>query len=256
MDESKTYNVGAFAQMAGVTVRTLHFYDEAGLLKPSRAGSSQRRQYYQADLLRLQQILTLKRLGFSLQEIEGLLDSPTYNVSQSLRIQRDALAQQIGQLQSAYFALSKTLETLDAGHGIDWEQVTAIIQGLSDIDKAQWMRRYYREEDWDWLRERAIRMTPEQVELGASAWEDLYRDFRECRRLPPDHPDVQVLAERMHKLGAMFTEGRPEIEEALGKLYSDVTQLPEVLRPPGYDQDLQNFMFQALLIYRQKGDTK
>ena len=254
MTDSKTYSVGAFAQLAGVTVRTLHFYDEAGLLKPSRQMGNQRRQYQQADLLRLQQILTLKRLGFSLQEIESLLDSPTYDVSQSLRIQRDAVAQQIGQLQSAYYALTRTIEAVEAGQAIDWRQVTAIIQALSDPDKNQWMQRYYREEDWDWLRDRAMTMTPEQVELGARAWEDLYTGFRAVRHLPPEHPDVQTLAERMHQLGAMFTEGRPEIEESLGKLYSDVSQIPEALFPEGHDQDLQDFMRQALLIYRQKGE--
>lgn len=252
MNDSKTYTVGAFAAMAGVTVRTLHFYDEAGLLKPSRQIGNQRRQYQQADLLRLQQILTLKRLGFSLQEIETLLDSPTYDVSQSLRIQRDAVAQQIGQLQSAYYALTRTLEAVEAGQAIDWRQVTAIIQGLSDPDKNQWMQRYYREEDWDWLRNRAMTMTPGQVELGARAWEDLHADFRAVRHLPADHAEVQAVAERMQKLIAMFTEGRPEIESALGKLYSDVSQIPETLLPKGHDQDFQNFMHQALKIYRQK----
>ncbi len=254
MNDNKTYTVGTFAEMAGVTVRTLHFYDEAGLLKPSRQMGNQRRQYQQADLLRLQQILTLKRLGFSLQEIETLLDSPTYDVSQSLRIQRDAVAQQIGQLQSAYYALTRTLEAVESGQAIDWRQVTAIIQGLSDPDKNQWMVRYYREEDWDWLQDRAMTMTPEQVELGARAWEDLHAGFRAVRHLPPDHADVQTLAERMQKLIAMFTEGRPEIEAALGKLYSDVSQIPEALLPHDHDQDLQDFMYQALTIYRQKGE--
>lgn len=254
MNDSQTYSVGAFAQLAGVTVRTLHFYDEAGLLKPSRQVGNQRRQYQQADLLRLQQILTLKRLGFSLQEIESLLDSPTYDVRQSLRIQRDAVAQQIGQLQSAYYALTRTMEAVETGQAIDWRQVTAIIQALSDPDKNQWMVRYYREEDWDWLRDRAMTMTPEQVELGTRAWEDLYTGFRAVRHLPPDHPDVQALAERMQRLVAMFTEGRPKIQAALGKLYSDISQVPEALLPQDHDQDLQDFMQQAFTIYHQKGE--
>lgn len=255
MNESKTYSVGAFAQLAGVTVRTLHFYDEAGLLKPSREVGNKRRQYRQDDLLRLQQILTLKRLGFSLQEIETLLDSPTYDVRQSLRIQRDAIAAQIGQLQSAYYALSRTLESMEAGRGIDWAGVTAIIQGLSDADKNEWMRRYYSEADWDWLRDRSMTLTPEQVELGARAWDELYADFRAVSHLPPEHPDVQAVAERMHRLGTMFTEGRPEVEEALRKLYSDVSQIPETLHPPNFDQDLQDFIGRAYTIYRERGTS-
>jgi MerR family transcriptional regulator, thiopeptide resistance regulator len=251
MNEAKTYSVGAFAQLAGVTVRTLHFYDEAGLLKPSARIDTKHRRYQQDDLLRLQQILTLKRLGFSLQEIETLLESQSYDVRQSLRIQRDAIAQQISQLQSAYYALTRTLEAVEAGKGIDWMEVAAIIQGLSDPDKNQWMQRYYREEDWDWLRDRAMTMTPEQVELGARAWTDLYDDFKTRQHLAPDHPDVQALAARMNRLIEMFTEGRPEIEESLKQLYSNIEHIPMTVRRDDYDQDLQNFATKALTIYRK-----
>ncbi|MBC8076991.1 MAG: MerR family transcriptional regulator, partial [Chloroflexales bacterium] len=65
MDDGATYRVQEFARLAGVTVRTLHFYDEAGLLAPSGRSDSGHRRYRPHDLLRLQQIVTLKRLGFA-----------------------------------------------------------------------------------------------------------------------------------------------------------------------------------------------
>jgi MerR family transcriptional regulator, thiopeptide resistance regulator len=215
MDESKTYSVGEFARVAGVTVRTLHFYDEAGLLKPIRHKDNQRRQYQQTDLLRLQQILTLKYLGFSLGDIEALLSNPVYNVQESLRIQCEAISRQITQLQAVYYAVSKILETMEAGKGTDWEQVTAIIQSLTDQDKNEWMRRYYPPEEWDWLRDRAVQFPPELVEISTKAWAEVYEGLQVLRHLPPDHPEVQAVAERAQRLGQMFTQSKPEIEAAL-----------------------------------------
>jgi len=249
MDDSKTYSVGEFARLAGVTVRTLHFYDEAGLLTPSRHEDNQRRQYQRNDLLRLQQILTLKYLGFSLQEIENLLATPTYDVKHSLRIQKEAVEQRILQLQGVSFALSRTLETLEQSAGVAWEDVVAVIRGLSD-DHSAWQARYFPPDEWAWLKERAAAMPPEYVEIGAQAWRDLYDDFRSLRHLPPDHPDVQAVAERMHRLGAMFTQGKPEIEQGLREMYRDVSQIPEGFRV-NTDQALQDFMTQAFTIYRE-----
>src|SRR5689334_328532 len=89
----RTYLVGEFATLAGVTVRTLHHYDETGLLKPSQHTRAKHRLYREEDLLRLQQILTFKQLGFSLEEIHDLLESDTYDLRETLRIQKQALDQ-------------------------------------------------------------------------------------------------------------------------------------------------------------------
>lgn len=245
----KTYSVSEFAKLAKVTVRTLHFYDEAGLLKPSQRTQSQYRRYQASDLLRLQQILTLKHLGFSLQEIEMLLASPGYDVRQSLRIQKEAIDQRIGQLQAVSYALSRTLEQLETSDTPDWSQVTAIISGLTDADKAEWLQRYYSPELREWMHERAAQVSPELIQQSARDWETLYADFRQHRHLPPDDPQVQTLAARMDRLGRLFTGGNPEIEQALGKLYHDVSQIPEFFRQ-NFDQDLQDYMVRALTIYR------
>src|SRR5688572_1625382 len=108
--------------MAGVTVRALHFYDEVGLLKPIRQRHNRRRQYRQMDLLRLQQIVTLRALGFSLNEIETLLTHPEYDIRESLQSQKAAVDAQISQLQQVSYALSVTLERLQNTQQIDWSQ--------------------------------------------------------------------------------------------------------------------------------------
>lgn len=253
MTDSVSYSVGEFARMAGVTVRTLHFYDEAGLLPAERRADNQRRAYRRQDLLRLQQILTLKQLGFSLEEIETLLGSPAYDVRAALRGQKQALEAQVRRLQGVVYALGRTVEALDTRDEVDWNEVTATLRGLSEASSAVSISRYLPEEWQAWIAERAAKLPPEMVEDGSRAWAELYAEFAAVRHLPPDNAQVQALAERMDRLGALFTERNPAIEQALGQLYSDVSQIPEAHRMPGVDQDLQDFMARAMTIYREKG---
>ncbi|MCZ7543136.1 MAG: MerR family transcriptional regulator [Anaerolineae bacterium] len=96
---ARTYRIAAFAKLAGVTVRTLHHYDRMGLLTPSSSTEAGYRLYTQRDLLRLQQILTLKWMGFALKQIKALLDDPAYDLRASLAIQKAAVEAEIARLQ-------------------------------------------------------------------------------------------------------------------------------------------------------------
>ena len=87
----RSYRVGEFAALTGVSIRTLHHYDEIGLLPPTGHSEGGHRLYAEDDLLRLQQVLTLRYLGFSLKQIGGLLDRPDFDLVASLQVQRLAL---------------------------------------------------------------------------------------------------------------------------------------------------------------------
>ena len=74
----KAKTVHEVAKLTGITARTLHYYDEIGLLKPSIITEAKYRQYTDDDLTRLQEILFFREVGFALKEIKELLDSPHY----------------------------------------------------------------------------------------------------------------------------------------------------------------------------------
>lgn len=82
---ARIYRVGEVSDMTGVSIRTLHHYDRIGLLKPSRHTEGRHRLYSDADLLSLQQILTLRYLGFPLRRIGELLERPDFDLVASLR---------------------------------------------------------------------------------------------------------------------------------------------------------------------------
>jgi DNA-binding transcriptional MerR regulator len=87
----KRYTVKKIAELSGVSVRTLHFYDEIGLLKPAFIGKNGYRYYEREQLLILQQVLFYRKLGFGLEEIQKIVTSPTFNKIEALQAHRSQL---------------------------------------------------------------------------------------------------------------------------------------------------------------------
>ena len=85
------YTVKKLADLAGITVRTLHHYDEINLLNPTKVGDNGYRYYDDAALLRLQQVLFYREIGLELVQIKDILDSPDFDVLTALRSHRAVL---------------------------------------------------------------------------------------------------------------------------------------------------------------------
>ncbi|MFE9552282.1 MerR family transcriptional regulator [Streptomyces sp. NPDC006692] len=110
-----SYSVGQVAAFAGVTVRTLHHYDKAGLLSPTGRSHAGYRRYGDADLVRLQQILFYRGLGFSLDETATLLDGPQAKVLAQLRSRQQELRAEIARLQRLDEATERAIEVQQTG---------------------------------------------------------------------------------------------------------------------------------------------
>jgi DNA-binding transcriptional MerR regulator len=246
-----TYLVKEFADLAGVTVRTLHYYDQVGLLKPSQYTSANHRLYRRDDLLRLQQILTLKYLGFSLDEIQNVLNSPGYDLRASLRLQKQAVDQRITELQQVSRALAKVLS--ENGE-LDWQSVDDVIRGVTAENKYGWFAQFFSPDQQAVLLDRQAQLSPEQVQAmldqGQRDWAEVIDGFRKLRHESPDHPDVQKLAEKAISLIDGFTQGDQELFQALGEGYRRLDEMPEDIRP--YDSVLQQFIYKAIEIYQEK----
>ena len=102
--------VSDVAKLTGVTVRTLHYYDEIGLLPPSEVTSSGYRVYNDADLEVLQQILFFRELDFSLEEIRGIMQNPAYEKETALQNQKALLVQKRDRLDRLIALVDKTLK--------------------------------------------------------------------------------------------------------------------------------------------------
>lgn len=114
MTRLKMYKVKHVSKMTGVSIRTLHYYDEIGLLVPAERSPAGYRLYADEDMLRLQQILIGRSLGLALEEIRQSLDDPTFDYAQSLERQKSLLIERLGQTHKMIGAIDKTLDHLGA----------------------------------------------------------------------------------------------------------------------------------------------
>src|ERR1700677_3073910 len=139
------YQPHEFAKRAGVTVRALHYYDRLGLLKPSDHTGAGFRLYSDGDVARLQQIVTLKFIGFSLKEIRHLLGSKNANLSAALKVQRMTLSEKRRHLDSVIDAISKAEHLAVTGNVTDWDAFRKIIEEIQIQTQSHWLKKFYSE---------------------------------------------------------------------------------------------------------------
>lgn len=193
-----TYTVKTVADIAGISVRTLHHYDAIGLLKPAELSASGYRLYSRGDLERLQQILFFRELGFALEEIREILDRPGFDRRQALREHRALLLERRERLTRLIESVDRTLDAMERGvlmneqdmfAGFDqskYEEEVRQRWGHTDAYKESMRRaKTYTKEDWD-----AIKADSGAIQQGIADLMD---------RAPSD-PAVQELVGRWHKL--------------------------------------------------------
>ena len=131
------YSSGEFARMAHVSIRTIRFYDKQNILKPSYVTPSGARFYSDSDFARLQQILLLKYLGFSLDDIrEMTIDDTDYHfMLNSLKLQKQLIQDRIEQMQLVVNAIDDTVRAIDEEHQVDWSHMLDLIH-LTNMEKS------------------------------------------------------------------------------------------------------------------------
>lgn len=203
---SKALRVKELAEVSGVSVRTLHYYDEIGLLRPSGRSSSDYRLYSEKEVLRLQQILIRRELGFSLAEIAKALDDLDFNQREALLAQRAELAAQGDRTGRMIDSIDAALAEL-VNEGRQQEDVTMkeIFDGFDPAEydeevKERWggtdaLRisadrvKNYTDEDWQAIKDQSAAIYSDLKALlaaGESAESEAVMDVAERHRLSID----------------------------------------------------------------------
>ena len=142
MKKEGFYSSGEFARMAHVTVRTIRYYDSHDILKPSFVNESGARFYTDEDFTRLQQILLLKFLGFSLNDIKNMTigDMDYHFLSDSLEVQLKLVRDKIEQLQLVEKAIEDTSGEIREYHTVNWNKMLELIHltGMENAVKKQY----------------------------------------------------------------------------------------------------------------------
>jgi MerR family transcriptional regulator, thiopeptide resistance regulator len=231
MGETKHLKIGEIAGRAGVSVRTLRYYEEIGLLAPSERTASGHRLYGPMDVQRLQQIRSLQQLGLNLSEVDALLRgkaiSPQRIVADHLaqvQAQREALTQLENQLQHLAHLLDQPPR----------DDAQAVEVFLSTIEAIRMYEKYL---DPDQLRD--VNKRHEDASTSAQAeWNAVLSELRTEMNAgtSPVDPKVIALVERWHKAGAVFMPPDDAgVHAGVTKLFHEN---PEALEDHGLDAEL------------------
>ncbi len=206
METTTALTVGAVARLAGVTVRTLHHYDEIGLLVPEDRSEAGYRRYTARDVERLQRILAYRALGLPLESIAEVLDAPGASAEAHLRRQRELVQGQLERLGALLDAIDHELEVRRMGMGLTPEERLEV---FGDLERSGDLEAWGREAEERWggtdaYRESARRTASYTKEDWVRIREegaDLERRLAAALRAgtPPDAPEAMDLAEE-HRL--------------------------------------------------------
>ena len=138
------YTVSEVAAMAGVSVRTLHHYHEIGLLHPAYVGVNGYRYYGGEALLRLQQILIHRELGFPLSEIKAILDAPDFDRLTMLRSQRERIARDVGRFTEMLKTIDRSITQVEGDRSMkDAELYSGIVDPMKQAEYEAWLEQKY-----------------------------------------------------------------------------------------------------------------
>ncbi|MEU0222508.1 MerR family transcriptional regulator [Streptomyces sp. NPDC006265] len=217
------YSVGQVAGFAGVTVRTLHHYDDINLLVPSERSHAGHRRYGDADLDRLQQILFYRELGFPLEEVAALLDDPDADPRAHLRRQYELLTARIEKLRKMAAAVEHAMEARTMGVNLTPEEKFEV---FGDKDPEQYAEEV--EERWGDTDEyadsqrRTASYTKEdwkRIQAEAADWGERYGALVSADEPPTGKAAITLAEEHRQHICTWFYECTYEIHRCLGEMY-------------------------------------
>jgi DNA-binding transcriptional MerR regulator len=222
-EDGVSYTVGQIARLAGVTVRTLHHYDDIGLLSPVVRSAAGYRRYGDDDLRRLQQIMFYRELGFALDDIISLVSDPDAKPAEHLRRQHTLLAARLERTRRLVEAVEKAMEAEKMGISLTPEERLEVFgdhdpEQYADEARDRWgdseayrqsMRRTTSYSKLDWL---TIKAEAQQIpQAFASA---------QAAGQAPDSVAAMDIAERHRQhISRWFYDCTPDMHRGLGDMY-------------------------------------
>src|SRR5215208_2307825 len=221
MPVSSLLRIGEVARATGLTVRTLHHYDEIGLLVPSRRSEAGYRLYSDGDVRRLYRIVALRGMGFPLGEIAAVLVREGEDPRPALRRHLDRVDEQLRLARTLRRRLTRILELLERSGERSGDEFIEAIEVMTR------MERYYTPEQLERLETRAAELGEDGLRRAEADWAELIAAVEAERVAGTDAADPRLdpLVERWTDLIRQFTGGDPGIKASLQAMYD--TEGPE-----------------------------
>lgn len=241
----KLFKIGEIAKSAGITVRTLHHYDQMGILVPSGSRESGHRLYTEGDIERLQQVISLKSMGFPLSKITEVLVNGGPDLREVLAAHNESLEEQIRDLQQVKESINLMLMSLARDETLNTKE---LLQLMKEVQK---MESTYTPEQLEKLKKRYAQY-PDKVREVEVAWPKLFEKFKKAMEsgLSPSDTKVQILAAKAQEYIDLFTGGDKEIEKNLDKAYSESQE--NALKNWGVSKEIFEYASKARAYFNNK----
>ena len=218
------YKVKEVAELAGVSIRTLHHYDQIGLLKPNSVSDAGYRLYNEENLEKLQQILFFKEIGFSLHKIQDILGRQDFDRMHALMKHKELLEKKKTRLEEIITTVEKTMKSLEGDEKMNDKEM---FEGLDmaeikkyQEDYAEEAREKYGKEIVDRTLERTAKYTKEDWASIQAKQHEIWRRIADRMERGAGDPEVQkAVGEWRQLITDNYYECTLEIFRGLGDLY-------------------------------------
>jgi len=250
MKESSKYSVGEFSEKTGVSIRTLHYYDEIGLLQPEKSSTSGHRIYKHQEIITLQKIMSLKFLGYSLDKITSLLneESFTIDLNEALKLHSQQLEKDKEAIEQSLTAIQRVIKLVEAEGEVDSNVLFSLIRSIQteNIQK-EWAERHNLTHI---LEDLSMRTEEEKMKLDQT-FIQLAKEVKQLYGKPEDDPKVQEMIKNYLEASFAYLGGdlmQKMAETEMDEM--DIQQLEDATPSP-FSEDEQIWLNQAMAYYME-----
>lgn len=255
MSRQNKYSIGEFSSKTGVSIRTLHYYNELGLLQPEKNEESGHRIYYEKDIFSLHKIVSLKFLGYSLDKIKDLLDeaSISADLNKTLALHLEGLEKEKEHIEHSMSAIKRVMNLLEKEGEVDSAVLFSLIRNTQvETDQKEWMEEHF--------------LTGVAEELSKKSDEDkftldetlvqLSKDVKQLYGRPVEDMEVQAAVKRY--IEASFAFLGEELIEKLAEADMEETEIQELekMAPSPFTEEEQQWLNRAMEYYAQQAEKE
>ncbi|WP_343348349.1 MerR family transcriptional regulator [Terrisporobacter petrolearius] len=249
MDKEKL-TIGELAKLLNISVRTLQYYDQIGLMKPSEITESGRRIYRTKDISTLHQIISLKSLGFSLEDIKNKIIpvNDTNDVINLLNNQSEIIISQIDNLQKSLESIDVLKTEIESKKEVDWYKYSNMVNLIQQGNEYYWIFKYLDNK----LIDHMIEQKDVAEDISPGWWKEIFEEaiILEEKGLNPESPEAQKLAEKWWTQMYKISHGDLEMLNKMVEFYYSADEWPEEFKQ--IQQKAQSFMEKVFLYYADK----
>jgi DNA-binding transcriptional MerR regulator len=241
------YSIGEFAKKTGTTIRTLHYYDEIGLLQPALTTTSGRRYYSDDNIIELQKIVSLKFLGYSLEQINELIFLKDWNLTDSLLFQKQEMVQKKAHIEIVIRALDHALLIMEEHGGIDSSVFISLINNIRlENEQKEWLKEIFHE---DQIEEMYSLPEVKQQELNKKAavtFSELKVAYSNGQDF--DHNNVQKLIQDVFTISEEIYDDIFSFIKQIEELNNEVEDDPRLFPSP-FSKEEEAWVSKAIEVY-------